>query len=124
VYKRILGPVYGNGKENWRILTGKKFFAIIKKKKTITETTRLYRLCWFGHEQRVEGNRIPKRVLYMNLETTRPRGRLTYRWKDEAREDGRKVGGEEWQEKLYNREEWKKLVITASNRRILRIPTV
>jgi hypothetical protein len=24
------------------------------------------------------------------------------------RQDGRIVGGEEWQEKLYNREEWKK----------------
>jgi hypothetical protein len=32
-------------------------------------------LCWFGNVQRVEGNRIPKRVLYMNLESTRPRGR-------------------------------------------------
>jgi hypothetical protein len=26
------------------------------------------------------------------------------------REDGRIVGGEEWQEKVYNREEWKKLL--------------
>jgi hypothetical protein len=25
-----------------------------------------------------------------------------------VREDGRIVGGEEWQEKVYNREEWKK----------------
>jgi hypothetical protein len=36
-----------------------------------------------------------------------------------VREDGRIVGGEEWQEKLYNREEWKKLMRTARNRRIL-----
>jgi hypothetical protein len=27
------------------------------------------------HVQRMEKNRIPKRVLYMNLESTRPRGR-------------------------------------------------
>jgi hypothetical protein len=26
-------------------------------------------------------------------------------WKDEVREDGRTVGGEKWQEKVYNREE-------------------
>jgi hypothetical protein len=36
--------------------------------------------------------RIPKRVLYMNLET-RLRGRPRNRWQDELREDGRLVGG-------------------------------
>jgi hypothetical protein len=36
----------------------------------------------------------------MNLETTRPRGRPRNRWQDEVREDGKVVGGEEWQEKL------------------------
>jgi hypothetical protein len=52
----------------------------------------------------MEENRSPKTVLYMNLET-RPRGRQRDRWQDEVREDGRIVGGEEWQEKVYNREE-------------------
>jgi hypothetical protein len=32
-----------------------------------------------------------------------------------VREDGRLVGGEEWQVKVYNREEWKKLLSTARN---------
>jgi hypothetical protein len=36
-----------------------------------------------------------------------------------VREDGRIVGGEEWQEEVYNREEWKKLLILARNCRIL-----
>jgi hypothetical protein len=38
----------------------------IVKKPTIMETIRLHRLRWFGHVQRMEENRIPKRVLYMN----------------------------------------------------------
>jgi hypothetical protein len=67
----------------------------------------------------MEENRIPRRVLFMNLETTRPRGRQRNRWQDDVREDGRIVGGEEWQEKVYNREEWKKLLRTARNCRIL-----
>jgi hypothetical protein len=45
----------------------------------------------------MEENRIPNRVLYMNLETTRPRGRPRNRWQDEVREDRRIVGGEDWQ---------------------------
>ena len=71
----------------------------------IIETIRLNRLCWFGHVQRVEGNRIPKRGLYMNQGTTRLRGRPRNRWQDEVREDGRIVGGEGWQERVHNREE-------------------
>jgi hypothetical protein len=55
----------------------------------------------------------------MNLGTTRLRGKLRNRWQDEAREDGRLVGGEGWQEKVRNREEWKNLLRTARNCRIL-----
>ena len=35
------------------------------EKSIITETVRLNRLCWFGHVQKMEENRIPKKVLYM-----------------------------------------------------------
>ena len=31
VYRRILGPVYDNEKENWRILTNKEIYARVKK---------------------------------------------------------------------------------------------
>jgi hypothetical protein len=53
------------------------------------------------------------RVLYMNLESTRPRGRPRSKW------HVRIVGAEEWQEKVYNGEEWMKLLRTARNCRIL-----
>jgi len=70
----------------------------------------------------MEVNRIPKRVLHMNLGTTRLRGRPRNRWQDEVREDGRIVGGKGWQENVHNREEWKKLLRTARNRCILHMP--
>ena len=92
MYRRILGPVYGNEKKNWRILTDKDIYARVHKP-TIIETVRLNKLHWFGHVQRVEENRFPKRVLYANLKTTRLRGRPRNRWQDEVREDGRLVGG-------------------------------
>jgi hypothetical protein len=40
VYRRILGPVYDNEKENWRILTNKGIYARVKKP-TIIEKIRL-----------------------------------------------------------------------------------
>jgi hypothetical protein len=70
----------------------------------------------------MDENRVPKRVLCMNLESTRLRGRPRNRLQDEVMEDGRIVGEKGWQLKVYNREEWKKLLITARNRRILHMP--
>jgi hypothetical protein len=31
VYRRILGPIFDNEKENWRILTNKEIYARVKK---------------------------------------------------------------------------------------------
>ena len=31
VYRKILGPVYDNEKENWSVLTNKEIYAIVKK---------------------------------------------------------------------------------------------
>jgi hypothetical protein len=65
---------------------------------------------------------FPKKVLRMNLETTSLRGRPRNRWRDEVREDRRMVDGEGWKERVYNREEWKKLLKTSRNRHILHMP--
>jgi len=54
--------------------------------------------------------------------TTRLRGRPRNRWQDEVREDERLVGGKGWKERVYNREEWKKLLRTARNGHILHMP--
>jgi hypothetical protein len=51
----------------------------------------------------MEENRISKSVLYMNMGSTRMRGRPRNRSVDEVGEDGRIVGGKEWQEKVCNR---------------------
>jgi hypothetical protein len=43
LYRRVLGPVYENEKENWRTLTNKEIYAMVKNP-TITETVRHDRL--------------------------------------------------------------------------------
>jgi hypothetical protein len=48
----------------------------------------------------------------------KPRNRPRNRWQHEVREDGKIVGGEEWQEKVYDREEWKKLLRMTTNRHV------
>jgi hypothetical protein len=58
---------------------------LIKKKNYLSGTTH----GTAQHVQRMEENRIPKIVLYMNLGTTRFRGRPRNRWQDEVQEDGK-----------------------------------
>jgi len=60
VCRGILGPVYDNEKENWRILTNKEIYALVTHL-TITETKRLNRLHWFGHVQRMKKIKFPKK---------------------------------------------------------------
>jgi len=48
----MLGPVYDNEKEKWRILSSKEIYGSVKIP-TVLETVRLNRSCWFGHVQRM-----------------------------------------------------------------------
>jgi hypothetical protein len=59
VYRGILGPVYDKEKENWRILTNKEIYAMVKNP-TITETIRLHRLRWFGQYREWKEIESPK----------------------------------------------------------------
>jgi len=74
------------------------------KKPTITEKIRFNTYRWYGHIQRMEENRLPIKVLYMNWEMTRLKGRPRIRWQDEVREDERLVGGKGCKERVYKRE--------------------
>jgi hypothetical protein len=67
----------------------------------------------------MEEDRIPNKVFYMNLETTRLNVRPRNRCQDEGMEDGKLVSGKVWKERVYNRQEWKMLLRMARNRRIL-----
>jgi hypothetical protein len=52
----------------------------------------------------MEENRIPKRLLYINLKSKIPRGIPINTWQDEVKEAGTRVGEKMWKESLYNRE--------------------
>jgi hypothetical protein len=73
-----------------------------------------------GSEYFAVGNQIESIEYEFGSNKTKsiPRNRR----QDEVREDGIIVGREEWQVKVYDREEWKKLLRTARNHRILHMP--
>jgi hypothetical protein len=55
----------------------------------------------------------------MNMGTTRLRGRPRNRWQDEVNEGWNTSW---WKERVYKREEWKKLLRTERNPHILHMP--
>jgi hypothetical protein len=74
VYRRILDPVYDYERENWRILNNKQIYAVaIKPHYNRDSKVTLITVVWACAENGKE-NRIPKRVLYMNLETEANQG--------------------------------------------------
>jgi hypothetical protein len=104
VHRRILGPVNDNEEENWRILTKKEIYAMVKnphynRDNNVKEIT----LVWACTEN--GKNRITKKVLGTNLEKKRLRGRPRNRLQDKVRENRKLVGAKGWQERIYNREE-------------------
>ena len=77
-----------NEKENWRILTIQEIYALFKKPHYNRDNkVKQITLVWACTENRREWN--SQKVLYMNLEATRLRGRPRSRWQDEVREDGK-----------------------------------
>ena len=80
VYRIILGPLYDSEKENWKILTNKEIYAIVKKP-TITGTMRLNRLHWFGHVQRMEEKQNSQESIRYEF-GNKLRGRPRNRWQD------------------------------------------
>jgi hypothetical protein len=58
---RILVPVYDKQKRKMENINQQRNLYAMVKKPTVTDTIMLNRLRWFGHEQRMEENRIPKK---------------------------------------------------------------
>jgi hypothetical protein len=74
----------------------KRYFISLKQMNKFITLDRHNKVRYYvGLDMYREWNEINshKKVLYMNLETTKPRGRPRNRWQDEVREDGKIVGG-------------------------------
>ena len=63
-----------------------------------------------GHLERMEEDRMPKKIFTQELEGTRRRGRPRKRWKEEAERDLQLLGVRIWRGLVADRKKWKDIV--------------
>ena len=67
------------------------------------------RISWLGHLERMDEDRMPKKIFTQDLERTR-RGRLRKRWKEEVERDLQVLGVRRWRELWQIGKKWKNIV--------------
>ena len=68
------------------------------------------RISWLGHLERMEEDRMPKKIFTQVLEGTRRSGRPRKGWKEEVERDLQVLGVRRWREMVIDREKWRGIV--------------
>ena len=68
------------------------------------------RISCLGHLERMEEDRMPKKIFTQELEGTRQKGRPRKGWKEEVERDLQVVGVRRWRELVADRKKWKDIV--------------
>jgi len=82
----------------------------MSKGKNIAKWIKEQRISWLGHLERMEEDRMPKKIFTQELEETRRRGRPRKRWKEEVERDLQVLGVRRWRELVADRNKWKDTV--------------
>ena len=107
IFRRIYGTKYGNGE--WKSRTNRELEET-GKGENIVKWIKGQRISWLGHLERMEGDRMPKKIFTQELEGARRRGRPRKRWKEEVERDLHVMGVRRWRELVADRKKWKDIV--------------
>jgi hypothetical protein len=107
IFRRIYGPKYEHGE--WRTRTNRELEEM-SNGENIVKWIKRQRISWRGHLERMEENRMPKKI-FTQLERPRRRGRRPRkRWKEEVERDLRVLGVRRWRELATDRKKWQGIV--------------
>jgi len=83
IFRRIYGPKYEDGE--WKITN--RELEELNKGENIVKWIKGQRISWLGHLERMEEDRMPKKIFTQQLEGTRRRGRPRKQWTEEVETD-------------------------------------
>jgi len=107
IFRRIYGPKYENGE--WKSRTNGELVKMSEGENIVKWIKGQSQIC-LGHLERMEEDRMPKKIFTQELEGTRRRGRPRKRWKEEAKRDLQVLGVRSWRELVADRKKWKDIV--------------
>jgi len=82
----------------------------MRKGENIVKWIKGQRISWLGNLERMEEDRMPKKIFTQELEGTRRRGGPRKRWKEEVERDLQVLGVRIWRELVADRKKWKDIV--------------
>ena len=107
IFRRIYGPKYEGGE--WKIRMNREFEEL-NKGENIVKWIKGQRISWLGRLERMEEDRMPKKIFTQELEGTRRRGRSRKGWREEVERDLQVLGVRRWRELLIDRDKWRGIV--------------
>ena len=81
----------------------------MNKGENIVKWIKGQRISWLGHLERMEEDRMPKKIT-QELEGMRRRGIPRKRWKEEVERDLQVLGVRRWRELVADRKKWMDIV--------------
>jgi hypothetical protein len=102
------GPKYEDGE--WKSRSNRELEEL-SKGENIVKWIKGQRISWLGHLERMEEDRMPKKIFTQELEETRRRGRPRKGWREELERYLQVMGVRRWRRVLViDRDKWRGIV--------------
>jgi hypothetical protein len=82
----------------------------LNKGENIVKWIKGRRISWLGHLERMEVDRMPRKIFTQELEKTRRRGRPRNVWTEEVERDLQVLGVRRWTELVIDKDKWRGIV--------------
>jgi len=107
IFRRIYGPKYEDGE--WKIRTNRELEEL-SKGENIVKWIKGQRISWLSHLERMEEDRMPKKIFTQELGGTKRRGRHRKGWREEVERDLQVLGVRRWRELVIDRDKYTGIV--------------